>query len=154
MGKTQWCILRHHARRGRLAGTVAGEIDRYRGDYPYLNRALFPPEESPREGGDQQKHSIFGSMTWTRPNEEWRVSAWYNDAERGLPSINSSLHSGERQWDEHLRVWTHVRRKWPWGSLKAGGLTQVGVTPLHESTYRILITLVERPYHLSMPILI
>ena len=114
-------------RHGRLAGTVAGEIDRYRGDYPYLNRALFPPEESPREGGDQKKHSIFGSMTWTRPNDEWRVSAWYNDAERGLPSINSSLPSGERQWDENLRVWTHVRRKWPWGSLKAGGLTQVGV---------------------------
>ena len=113
-------------RRGRLAGTVAGEIDRYKGDYPYLNRALFPPEESPREGGDQQKHSLFGSMTWTRPRDEWRVSAWYNDAERGLPSINSSLPSGERQWDEHLRVWTHVRRKWPWGSLKAGGLAQAG----------------------------
>ena len=113
-------------RRGRLTGTVAGEIDRYRGDYPYLNRALFPPEESPREGGDQQKRSIFGSMAWTRPNDEWRVSAWYNDAERGLPSINSSLPSGERQWDEHLRVWTHVSRKWPWGSLTASGLTQVG----------------------------
>ncbi|MYF63615.1 MAG: TonB-dependent receptor [Rhodothermaceae bacterium] len=113
-------------RRGRLAGTVAGEIDRYKGDYPYLNRALFPPEESPREGGDQQKRSIFGSVTWTRPNDEWRLSAWYNDVERGLPSINSSLPSGERQWDEHLRVWTHVSRKWPWGSLKAGGLTQFG----------------------------
>ncbi len=114
-------------RRGRLAGTVSGEIDRYRGDYPYLNCALFPPQESPREGGDQQKRSIFGSMTWTRPNDEWRVSAWYSDAERGLPSINSRLSTGERQWDEHLRVWAHVRRKWAWGSLKAGSLTQTGV---------------------------
>ncbi len=113
-------------RRGRLSGTVAGEIDRYKGDYPYLNRALFPPQESPREGGDQQKHSIFGSMTWTRPDDEWRISFWYNDAERGLPNINSSLPSGERQWDEHLRVWTHARRKWAWGTLKAGGLVQAG----------------------------
>ena len=47
-------------RRGRLAGTVAGEIDRYKGDYPYLNRALFPPEESPREGGDQQNIRSLG----------------------------------------------------------------------------------------------
>ena len=113
-------------RKGRLTGTMAGEIDRYRGNYPYLNRALFPPQESPREGGDQQKRSIFGSMTWTRPNDEWRVSAWYGDADRGLPSINSSLPSGERQWDEHLRVWTHVRRKWAWGALKASGLAQAG----------------------------
>lgn len=112
--------------RGRLTGTVSGEVDRYRGDYPYLNRAIFPPQESPREGGDQQKHSIFGSLTWTRPNDEWRASAWYSDAERGLPSINSSLPTGERQWDEHLRVWGHVKRKWSWGSLKAGSLTQIG----------------------------
>jgi iron complex outermembrane receptor protein len=113
-------------RRGRLAGTVAGEIDQYRGDYPYLNRALFPPQESPRKGGDQQKRSIFGSMTWTRPSDEWRVSAWYSDAERGLPTINSRLSTGERQWDEHLRIWTHVRREWAWGSLNAGSLAQVG----------------------------
>ncbi|MCY4158542.1 MAG: TonB-dependent receptor [Bacteroidetes bacterium] len=113
-------------RRGRLAATVAGEVDRYTGDYPYLNRGLFPPEESPREGGDQQKHSIFGSMIWTRSNDEWRVNMWYNDAERGLPDINSSLPASERQWDEHLRVWTNVRRKWAWGSLKAGGLAQAG----------------------------
>ena len=114
----------HHR---HLTGTVSGEIDQYRGDYPYLNRALFPVQESPREGGDQQKRSIFGSMTWTRPRDEWQVSAWYSDAERGLPSINSSLSTGERQWDEHLRIWAHVRRKWAWGSLKAGGLTQAGM---------------------------
>ncbi len=114
-------------RHGCLTGTVSGEIDQYRGDYPYLNRALFPPRESPREGGDQQKRSVFGSMTWTRSKDEWRVSTWYSDAERGLPSINSSLLTGERQWDEHLRIWAHVRRKWAWGSLKAGGLTQAGM---------------------------
>ncbi len=111
---------------GRLSGTFAAQIDQYKGNYPYLNRALFPPRESPREGGDQQKHSIFGSMTWTRPKDEWRVSLWYNDAERGLPNINSSLASGERQWDEHLRGWTQVHRKRAWGTLKAGGLLQAG----------------------------
>jgi len=113
-------------RHGCLSGAIAGEVDRYKGNYPYLNRGLFPPEESPREGGDQQKHLIFGSMAWTCPNDEWRISIWYNDAERGLPSINSSLPSGERQWDEHLRVWAQIRRKWVWGSLKASGLTQMG----------------------------
>jgi len=112
--------------RGRFRATIAGEIDRYQGDYPYLNRGLFPPEESPRIGGDQQKHSIFGSLAWNRPNDEWRASLWYNDAERGLPSINSSLPSGERQWDDHLRIWTHYQRKWAWGSIKTGGLTQAG----------------------------
>jgi len=113
-------------RRGRLTATVAGEIDRYEGNYSYINRGLFPPEESPRIGGDQQQHSIFGALRWARPHDEWRVSLWYNDAERGLPTINSSLHSGERQWDDHLRVWANFQRKWMWGSLRAGALTQAG----------------------------
>ncbi len=112
--------------RGGFTAAVAGEVDWYQGDYPYLNRGLFPPEESRRIGGDQQKRSIFGSVKWTRSRDEWRTSIWYNDAERGLPNINSSLSSGERQWDDHLRLWTHFRRKWAWGSLKAGGLTQRG----------------------------
>jgi len=112
--------------RGRFTAIIAGEIDQYQGDYPYLNRGLFPPEESPRIGGDQQKRSIFGSVTWTRPHDQWRASLWYNDAERGLPSIHSSIPTGERQWDDHLRAWAHYGRKWAWGSLKAGGLTQAG----------------------------
>ncbi len=110
--------------RGRFIATLAGEIDRYQGDYPYLNRGLFPPEKSPRNGGDQQKYSAFGSVTWTQNQDEWRTSIWLNQAERGLPSINSSLPSGERQWDDQLRVWSHFRRKWAWGSMKTGGLIQ------------------------------
>lgn len=122
----RYAAVHASVRHGRFSATVAGEMDRFTGDYPYWNRALFPPRDAAREGGDQQKRSIYGSLTFTRTNDEWRLSAWYNDAERGLPDINSTLPAGERQWDEHLRVWTHFRRRWNWGSLKVSGLAQAG----------------------------
>ena len=124
-GRRQATVYASH-RQGQVYSTVAAGWDKFRGDYPYWNRALFPPRNTPREGGDQEKWSIFGSTQWMRENDQWRLSTWYNEAERGLPDINSTLPSGERQWDKHLRVWTQGRRDFKWGSVSASSIVHVG----------------------------
>ena len=124
-GRRQATAYASHSQ-GQLFSIVAAGWDKYRGDYPYWNRALFPSRDTPREGGDQQKWSIFGSTQWMRENDQWRLSAWYNEAERGLPDINSTLTSGERQWDKHLRLWTQGRRDFEWGSVSASSIVQSG----------------------------
>ena len=145
-------------RHGRLSGTLAAELDRFTGNFPYWNRALFPPRHSPREGGDQQKRSLFGSVTRVGSSDELRLTAWYQDAERGLPDINATIAAGERQWDKHIRIWTHAIRQWGWGNLRVSSLTQVGalryVNPRVriDNTGRTLIsslqaTLVWAPIH-------
>ena len=111
---------------GRLIGSVAGEVDRFTGNYPYWNSGVFPPRYTRREGGDRLKRSLYGSLTWAGADSEWRLSTWYNDSERGLPTIYSTLPKQERQWDEHLRLWTHGKRSRTWGSFKASSLVQFG----------------------------
>ncbi len=46
-GKRVMSLAASH-RRGRVVGTLAGEYDASTGDFPYRNKALFPPREAPR----------------------------------------------------------------------------------------------------------
>ena len=118
--------LRATARIGQLTGSMAAQVNRFEGNYPYWNPGVFPPRDTPREGGDQHKRDVLGALTWARTLSEWRISAWYSDAERGLPAIYSTIPTGERQWDKHVRIWTHGRRTWTWGSVKVSSLAQLG----------------------------
>lgn len=85
---------------GRVSGVFAVEVNAARADWPYLNKSLFPPREVRRTGADRRRLSLYSAFTI----KAWRMTAWYNDAERGLPTIGSILPRGERQWDRLLRV--------------------------------------------------
>ena len=112
--------------RGTLSGLSLVEYQTVEGDYPYLNEGLFPPEEVLREGADRRRLSLYSSLGYTADRGHLRLAAWYNDAERGLPTIGSSQPRQERQWDEHLRLWADGERHFTWGTLRVGGLVQEG----------------------------
>ena len=113
--------------RGALSGLALVEVQAVEGDYPYLNKGLFPPEEVVREGADRRRLSLYSSLGYTADRGRLRLTAWYNDAERGLPTIGASQPRQERQWDEHLRLWADGEQYFDWGTLRIGGLVQEGM---------------------------
>ncbi len=113
--------------RGALSGLALVDYQTVEGDYPYLNKGLFPPEEVLREGADRRRLSLYSSLGYTAGRGRLRLTAWYNDAERGLPTIGTSQSRQERQWDEHLRLWADGELPFNWGTLRVGGLVQEGV---------------------------
>ena len=112
--------------RGALSGVALVEYDEADGDYQYLNKALFPPEEVAREGAERRRLSLYSSMAYTAGRSRMRLAAWYNDAERGLPTIGAAQARRERQWDEHLRLWADGERRFDWGLVRVSGLMQEG----------------------------
>ena len=113
--------------RGALSGLALVDYQTTEGDYPYLNKGLFPPEEVLREGADRRRLSLYSSLGYTAGRSRLRLTAWYNDVERGLPSIGASQPRRERQWDEHLRLWADGELPFAGGTLRIGGLVQQGV---------------------------
>lgn len=103
---------------GSVSGVVAIEANAARADWPYLNKSLFPPQEIRRTGADRRRLSLYSAFAL----EAWQMTAWYNYAERGLPTIGSILPREERQWDRHLRV--HAGGTL--GRLRLSGLAQSG----------------------------
>ena len=103
---------------GSVSGVVAVEANAARADWPYLNNSLFPPQEVRRTGADRRRLSLYSAFAM----ETWHMTAWYNDSERGLPTIGSILAGDERQWDRHLRVLAGGNL----GRLRLSGLAQSG----------------------------
>lgn len=112
------------AARGHVSGVALVEYAATEGDYPYRSRAFFPARDVRREGADRQRLSLYGSLGYTAGSGHLRLSGWYNDAERGLPTIGSVQARGERQWDESLRLWADAESRRSWGRLRLGGLVQ------------------------------
>lgn len=110
--------------RARHAGLALVEYAETDGDYPYRSPAFFPPRDVRREGADRQRLSLYGATTYRTVRSRLRLSGWYNDAERGLPTIGSVAARGERQWDESLRLWADGETRYTWGTLRLGGLVQ------------------------------
>ena len=135
--------------RGTLSGVALVEYDEADGDYRYLNKGLFPPQEAPREGADRRRVSLYSSMAYTAGRGGLRLAAWYNDAERGLPTIGAAQARRERQWDEHLRLWADGERRFGWGMIRVNGLVQAGALRYTnaqldlDATGRTLITSVD-----------
>lgn len=112
--------------RGALSALALVDYQTTEGDYRYLNKGVFPPEEVPREGADRRRLSLYSSLGYTAGRSRLRFTGWYNDAERGLPTIGASQPRRERQWDEHLRLWADGEWSFAGGTLRLGGLVQEG----------------------------
>ncbi len=113
-------------KRGSFSGMFAADILRSTGDFSYWNNALSPQRYASREGADQNRQSILGSLLWERPSTEIQVSGLYNNAERGIPTIHATAIDSARQWDKHGRLWTQATQKREWGSLQVNAQVESG----------------------------
>lgn len=89
----------------RWSGSIAAEYSYADGDFPYLNEALFPARVVRRRNADREKRSVFGTLSMDAGPHRARAALLYAEANRGLPGGSSSPPVGERQWDEHVRLW-------------------------------------------------
>lgn len=111
---------------GRLSGLALVAYGQEEGNFPYENEVLIPARTVRRRGADRQRLALYASGGYAGDRHRLRVSAWYHDAERGLPGTAATPPGGERQWDEHLRLWLDHRMLMDWGTLRLGGLLQRG----------------------------
>ena len=111
-------------RAGRWSGLLLGEYETSEGDFSYVNEALFPPRQVQRANADRQRTALYSSVGYRGERHDLRLSGWYTAAERGLPGLATTPPAGERQWDEHLRLWFDDRIGTSWGHLRLGGLLQ------------------------------
>lgn len=115
---------------GEAVGTViAAEYAEAAGDFPYVNDALFPAREVRRRNADRQTRSLYASTFLHLGRQRIEGAVLFADAVRGLPGLATVNPSGERQWDEHLRVWMSDDV-----NLSSGRLTLRGF--VHRSTLR------------------
>lgn len=89
----------------RWSGSIAAEYSYADGDFPYLNEALFPARVVRRRNADREKRSVFGMASVDAGVHRARAALLYAEANRGLPGGSGSPPVGERQWDEHVRLW-------------------------------------------------
>lgn len=89
----------------RVSGRIAAEYALADGDFPFVNESLFPPREVRRRNADREKRSIFGTFAVDADAHRASLSVLYAGADRGLPGTAGSPTPGERQWDDHLRIW-------------------------------------------------
>ncbi|QXD17069.1 TonB-dependent receptor [Rhodocaloribacter litoris] len=113
-------------RRGAVAALAAVEYRTTDGDFPYVNTSLFPPRKVRREGADGTHLSLFSTLGYTGGRHRLRAGAWYAQAERGLPGPSTTVPRGERQWDEHLRLWARDAMRLARGTLRLGAMVQRG----------------------------
>lgn len=99
------------------SGMLSADFLRSVGDFRYPNKGLSPARSVVREGADQRRESILGSLGWKSSSIKIRLSGFYNHAERGIPTINSATADSARQWDNSLRIWAHTVQSWNWGIL-------------------------------------
>lgn len=109
---------------GGLTAVFAGEANRTSADFPYLNETVYPPRTVRRRNADREQLSLYSSLGYQASSAEYRLSGWYNQADRGLPGVSTSNPQDERQQDAQLRVWGDGRFDRSWGALKVGGLLQ------------------------------
>lgn len=105
--------------RGEVSGMLSIDLYQSTGDYQYLYLGETAERLVSREGTDQNRQSILGSLAWKNSSSQVRLSGLYNDVERGIPTINSTTPDSAKQWDESMRVWADITQDWDWGSLQA-----------------------------------
>jgi iron complex outermembrane receptor protein len=111
-------------RTGRFSGLVMGEYRRAEGDFPYTDETLIPPRRVRRQNADRRRLSLVSTGRYDGDDVQLRGGAWYTGAERGLPGATAAAPTGERQWDEALRLWGDARTPLAGGRLRVGGLLQ------------------------------
>jgi iron complex outermembrane receptor protein len=111
-------------RAGRFSGLVMGQYRRTEGDFPYTDETLLPPSTVRRQNADRRRLTLFSTGRYRGGGVQLRGGAWYTGAERGLPGAAASASTGERQWDEALRLWGGARTHTDAGRLRVGGLLQ------------------------------
>ena len=104
--------------RKSVSGMLSVDLYQSTGNFQYLNQGVTPERFVSREGADQNRQSILGSLAWKNSSSQVRFSGLYSDAERGIPTINSTTPDSARQWDESMRVWADATHDWHWGSLQ------------------------------------
>ena len=138
---------------GAWSGLVLAEHETAANDFPYVNEALFPPREVHRTNADYERTTLYSSVGYRGGRHDLRLSGWYNAAERGLPGLATTPSSGERQWDEYLRLWADDDVRMPWGTLQLGGFLQQSALRYKnpqlgvDDTGRTLVTSVEAEAH-------
>lgn len=114
--------------RGSGAGAViATEYAEAAGDFPYLNESLFPAREVRRRNADRRTRSLYASSFLHTGDHRIEGAVLLADAVRGLPGLATISPSGERQWDEHLRIWMSDDIARPSGRLSLRGFVHRGV---------------------------
>ncbi len=111
-------------RRGAFSALAAVEYQTSDGDFPYVNAALFPPRRVRRQGAGYDRLALYGRFGYAGGRHHATMAGWYNAAARGLPGPATTPPGGERQWDEHLRLWASDRIRLRGGTLRLGGLVQ------------------------------
>ena len=105
-------------KRGAFSGMLSLDFLHSDGNFRYLNQGLSPKRFTSREGADQNRQSIMGSIVWEGLSTQIRVSSLLNKTERGVPTVNATTSNEQRQWDESMRIWTQITENWSWGSLQ------------------------------------
>lgn len=127
-----------------LSAELWAEYSTAEGDFPYLNESLFPPRVVRRQNADRRKQSLFGTLELKQGAHRTQLALLYAQADRGLPGGAGGAPIGERQWDEHFRLWAQdeIRRgssEWTFsGFLHRGALRYANPQLELDETGRIL----------------
>lgn len=111
---------------GQASGLIAAEYGYTDGDFPYLNEALFPARVVRRRNADREKRSVFGALEFGAGGHHLKGALLYADAQQGLPGVAGSAEVGERQWDEHVRLWLSDRIVAASNSIELDGFVHSG----------------------------
>lgn len=104
---------------------VAAEVRETDGDFPYFDpNAGLGGATLRREGADRAVRSLYARLDGARSRTDATAAVWIGAAERGLPGTVGGTAEGERQDDEHLRLWGDVTHRLGAGSVRLGGLVQ------------------------------
>ena len=104
--------------RGNISGMISTDMFQSTGDFRYQNQGISPKRLMSRIGADQKRQSILGALTWETTSGKTRFSGFYNNAERGIPTIHAAMADSARQWDRSMRLWAEREQNWAWGHLQ------------------------------------
>ncbi|MGA7306519.1 MAG: TonB-dependent receptor [Rhodothermales bacterium] len=96
---------------GIVSGVAAVEHSRETGTFPYVNRALQPPEQTTRTGADMEATSLFGKVAVRGARHQAALSGWINSVDRGLPGPGNAPPVPSRQNDGHFRTWLNTHHR-------------------------------------------
>ena len=103
----------------RIDALVAAELSREDGDFPFVDKSSFPERTRERSNADRRSFSVFAKLRRSRDFSATEVSGWLLSAERGLPPVAGAASTGERQWDDLVRLW--LTQQWT----DANGVTEL-----------------------------
>ena len=102
---------------GSISGMISADLLQSTGDFRYHNQGDATERLVTRTGADQNRQSVLGTLTWKTSSGKTRLSGFYNNAERGIPTIYSATADSARQWDRSMRIWAQREQNWTWGGL-------------------------------------